>query len=184
MRFLHALRARMAGVRAAGLPIVLVGDLNIHRRVVDVHPSSVLIDVERLLAEGAAAPRGAPAGGGSDAARARQAVAAPEPALLQAEVASEHRGAARHHGTNQGANQGDAAPESASENQGANQGDAEYLGAARQLAAGGWDAVRALLASRATEACTVPASSSETGSVARWRLFATSPLDGTMRYHA
>lgn len=130
MRFLRALRARMAQVRASGLAVVLVGDLNIHRRVVDLIPAGVRINVPRMLAHAAKVQQ-------------RSGMGRQEEAVATAVAGSTE--------------------------------ESEYAAAARQLADGGYAAVLALLASRWTEACKVPASSSASGSVDRWRLFATAP---------
>jgi exonuclease III len=49
VKYLRALRRRMQAVRAEGYSVLLVGDLNIQRRLVDCHPDARRVDVRRVL---------------------------------------------------------------------------------------------------------------------------------------
>ena len=49
VKFLRALRRRMQAVRAEGYGVLLVGDLNIQRRLVDCHPDGRRVDVRRVI---------------------------------------------------------------------------------------------------------------------------------------
>ena len=49
VKFLRALRRRMQAVRAEGYSVLLVGDLNIQRRLVDCHPDGRRVDVRRVI---------------------------------------------------------------------------------------------------------------------------------------
>lgn len=61
VRYLRALRDRMQKVRTDGYTVMLLGDLNVQRRLVDCHPNNRRVDVRRVLADGVAA---AQTGGG------------------------------------------------------------------------------------------------------------------------
>lgn len=85
VRFLRALRRRMQAVRAEGYAVLLLGDLNIQRRLVDVHPDSRRVDVTKVLSDAtaaAAAAAPAPLVDDTDGSEFLAAAAAAAPASL------------------------------------------------------------------------------------------------------
>ena len=78
VKYLRALRRRMQAVRAEGYSVVLVGDLNIQRRLVDCHPDARRVDVRRVLND-ANSTAGNGRGGEEDA---EYCAAAAEPGAL------------------------------------------------------------------------------------------------------